>query len=259
MPRRFWLLLAPVLTLLASCTPWTTSTQGGAGFVPPSAAAPPTPGVEPPQVELLAPGGAPLPPDARPQQQLAAWAESMSDELNIPRTALQAYGYAQLAIAATMPRCGLDWSVLAAIGAVESSHGRHGGARLDETGRPTRPVIGLPLDGADGVRRIPDTDDGRLDGDQVWDRAVGPLQFIPTTWRRWQVDADGDGIADPQDTDDAALTAGRYLCSAGGDLRQPDRFFSALLTYNRSRSYGQEVLDYADYYGRTSHQLPAAG
>ncbi|MCI2420692.1 lytic transglycosylase domain-containing protein [Saccharopolyspora sp. K220] len=259
MLRRFWLLLTPALILLASCTPLTTSSRGGAGFVPPLATAPPTPGVEPPPVQLLVAGGPPVAPDARPQQQLATWAESMSDELNIPRAALQAYGYAQQSIATAMPRCGLTWSLLAAIGQVESSHGRHGGARLDETGRPTRPIIGLPLDGTGGVRRIPDTDGGDLDGDQVWDRAVGPLQFIPTTWHRWQVDADGDGVADPQDTDDAALTAGRYLCSAGGDLRDPDRFWSALLTYNQSRSYGQEVLDYADYYGRTSRELPAAG
>ncbi len=183
----------------------------------------------------------------------------MADELNIPRAALQAYGYAQHVIAADRPDCGISWSLLAGIGAVESSHGRHGGARLDVTGRPSRPIIGLPLDGSSGVKRIPDTDGGALDGDQAWDRAVGPLQFIPTTWRTWQVDADGDGVADPQDIDDAALAAANYLCSEGGHLQDPERFWSALLTYNESRSYGQEVLDYADYYGKTSRTLPAEG
>jgi membrane-bound lytic murein transglycosylase B len=252
-------LVVPALTLLASCTPPLTSPQGGARFAPPSAVAPPDPGVEPPPVRLLESGGPPVPPDARPQRQLVDWAESMADELNIPRTALQAYGYAQQAIGATKPGCGLGWSLLAGIGAVESSHGRFGGARLDVTGRPSRPVIGLPLDGSAGVRRIPDTDGGELDGDVVWDRAVGPMQFIPNTWRSWAVDADGDGVPDPQDIDDAALAAGRYLCSVGGDLRDPERFWRALLTYNQSRSYGQEVLDYADYYGRTSRNLPAVG
>ncbi|MEV0089176.1 lytic murein transglycosylase [Saccharopolyspora sp. NPDC050642] len=261
MPRRLWLLLAPVITLLASCAPQvpTSSTRSSGEFALPSAVAPPDPGVDPPSVRLLAPGGSPLPVSARPQGQLAGWSESMADELNIPRAALQAYGYAQQLIAANSPNCGLSWSVLAGIGAVESSHGRYGGARLDETGRPSIPVIGLPLDGSTGVKRIPDTDGGEFDGDRVWDRAVGPLQFIPSTWRDWQYDADGDGVADPQDIDDAAVAAGNYLCSVGGDLRDPERFWKALLTYNESRSYGQEVLDYADYYGKASRRIPSEG
>ncbi|MGW3467447.1 lytic transglycosylase domain-containing protein [Saccharopolyspora sp. NPDC000995] len=256
LPRRLWLLLAPVLTLLASCAPPVSSSRGSTEFTPPPAVAPPDPGVAPPMVELLAPGGPPIPPSARPQRQLAGWAESMADELNIPRAALQAYGYAQQAIEAKSPTCGLSWSLLAGIGAVESSHGRFGGARLDETGRPSKPIIGLPLDGSSGVKRIPDTDDGEFDGDTVWDRAVGPLQFIPSTWRDWAIDADGDGVRDPQDIDDAALAAGNYLCSVGGDLNDPERFWAALLTYNESRSYGQKVLDYADYYGKASRALP---
>ncbi|MER6993023.1 lytic murein transglycosylase [Saccharopolyspora hirsuta] len=226
-------------------------------FAPPPATAPPDPGIDPPEVQLLQPGGPPLPSSERPQNQLVDWSESMADELNIPRAALQAYGYAQRYMEESAPECRLSWTLLAGIGAVESSHGRHGGARLDETGRPSTPIIGLPLDGSDGVKRIPDTDGGALDGDVEWDRAVGPLQFIPTTWNEWQIDADGDGVADPQDIDDAALAAGRYLCSAGGDLRDVDVFWNALLTYNQSRSYGQEVLDWADHYGRSSHDIPA--
>lgn len=258
MSRRLWLLLCPALTLVASCAPPAPPRAvEQAPFVPPSATAPPDPGIDPPELQLLAPGSPPLPPSQRPQNQLTDWSESLADELNIPRTALQAYGYAERSIEESLPECGLSWTVLAGIGSVESSHGRHGGARLDQTGRPSKPIIGLPLDGSDGVKRIPDTDGGELDDDVVWDRAVGPLQFIPTTWAKWQVDADGDGVADPQDIDDAALAAGRYLCSAGGgDLRDVDVFWKALLTYNQSRSYGQEVLDWADHYGRSSHQIP---
>ncbi|MGW1676410.1 lytic transglycosylase domain-containing protein [Saccharopolyspora sp. NPDC002376] len=257
MPRRLWLLLCPALTLVASCATPAPPQVAEVPFSPPPATAPPDRGIDPPEVQLLQPGGPPLPPSQRPQSQLANWSESMADELNIPRAALQAYGYAQRFIEDSIPGCGISWTLLAGIGSVESSHGRHGGARLDETGRPSTPIIGLPLDGSDGVKRIPDTDGGALDGDREWDRAVGPLQFIPTTWNDWKVDADGDGVADPQDIDDAALAAGRYLCSAGGDLTNVDGFWKALLTYNQSRDYGQEVLDWADYYGRSSHQIPA--
>ncbi|MER7010741.1 lytic murein transglycosylase [Saccharopolyspora sp. NPDC000359] len=250
MSRRLWLLLCPALTLVASCTPGALRNELAS---PPPATAPPDPGIDPPDVQLHPPGE---PAPQRPQDQLVDWSESMADELNIPRAALQAYGYAQRYLEQTTPGCRVSWTLLAGIGAVESSHGRYGGARLDETGRPSTAIIGLPLDGSDGVMRIPDTDGGVLDGDVEWDRAVGPLQFLPTTWAEWQVDADGDGVADPQDIDDAALAAGRYLCDEGGDLRDAEVFWSALLAYNRSRSYAQEVLDWADHYGRTSHEIP---
>ncbi|MFB9566004.1 lytic murein transglycosylase [Saccharopolyspora hordei] len=256
MPRRLWLLVCPALTLVASCS-LPVSPRALDMVSPPPASAPPDPGTAPPEVELLPPDSPPRPPSQRPQDQLADWSESLADELNVPRAALQAYGYVQRALEESVPDCGLTWTLLAGIGAVESNHGRYGGARLDRTGRPSRPIVGLPLDGSDGVKRIPDTDGGELDSDQVWDRAVGPLQFIPTTWSDWQVDADGDGVADPQDIDDAALAAGRYLCEVGGDLREEDGFWQALLVYNRSRSYGQQVLDWADHYGRSSHRVAA--
>lgn len=223
----------------------------------PTAVAPPDPGIEPPDLRLLPPDAAVRSPGNRPQQQLAGWAASISEELDIPKTALEAYGYAASALEVTRPECGLSWSVLAGVAAVESRHGRHGGAELDRTGRPSIPIRGLPLDGRDGVKLIRDTDDGKLDGDPVFDRAVGPFQFIPSTWKKWGTDADGDGSADPQDIDDAAVAAGDYLCASGGNLRDADHFWDALLTYNASRSYGQDVLDYADYYGRRSHRLSA--
>jgi membrane-bound lytic murein transglycosylase B len=101
---------------------------------------------------------------------------------------------------------------------------------------------------AAGVALTKDTDAGVLDGDQVFDRAVGPLQFIPETWKRWGVDANGDRVADPQNIDDAALTAARYLCASGGDLTTEHGWQQALLTYNQSDIYLRAVRDCAAIY-----------
>ncbi len=67
------------------------------------------------------------------------------------------------------------------------------------------------LDGSGDVAAVP----GEAG---TWQRATGPLQFIPSTWERWGSDGDGDGVADPQDIDDAAYAAARYLCASGADL-----------------------------------------
>jgi hypothetical protein len=89
---------------------------------------------------------------------------------------------------------------------------------------------------------IRDTDDGVLDGNTTWDRAVGPMQFIPGTWARWGADADGDGTADPQDIDDAAAGASAYLCAGGRDLATPGGLSAAVLSYNHSTAYLEVVL-----------------
>ncbi len=135
--------------------------------------------------------------------------------------------------------CHLSIELLAAIGEVES--GSLAGRGLDAAHRPVPPVLGPVLDG-NGFAAIRDTDQGRWDGDTTWDRAVGPMQFIPSTWQRWGRDGDGDRIADPQDVDDATVAAAAYLCAAGGDLSRPDRLEVAILAYNHSRAYLQRVL-----------------
>nr|WP_228046212.1 lytic murein transglycosylase [Saccharopolyspora sp. HNM0983] len=219
---------------------------------PPGAQAPPDPGHPPPEVRLGTAEDRPLPPESRPQAQLADWARPIAESTGVSATALQAYGYAALAVQASAPECGLTWTTLAGVGAVESRHGTLGGTELDGTGRPQEPIIGVPLDGSAEVRRVDDTDGAAYDGDPVFDRAVGPLQFIPETWERWAVDADLDGRADPHDIDDAALAAARYLCSQGEDMSDPEGFWETVLVYNQSNSYVQDVVDYADHYGGLS-------
>jgi hypothetical protein len=161
----------------------------------------------------------------------------------IPARALQAYK-----AAATATKCGLPWSVLAAIGRVESNHGRFGGATLLADGRSDPPIVGVPLDGRPGVALIRDTDHGRYDGDTTYDRAVGPMQFIPGTWALFAADGNHDGKSDPFSIDDAAAAAAGYLCRAGGDLSTLAGQRDAVYSYNRSDSYVQLVLDLAAEY-----------
>jgi membrane-bound lytic murein transglycosylase B len=161
-----------------------------------------------------------------------------------------AYGNAELVLRSTQPSCHLSWATLAGIGRVESNHGRFAGATLQDDGRPSKPIIGVPLDGSAGVKAIRDTDHGLFDGDPGVDRAVGPMQFIPSTWRKWTSDANLDGVGDPQQIDDAALAAGRYLCAGNRDLATPKDWWAAVFSYNNSVPYGQKVYGLADSYAR---------
>jgi membrane-bound lytic murein transglycosylase B len=178
----------------------------------------------------------------------------------IPNVALNAYRVAAARIGSTLPSCRIDWSLLAGIGRVESNHGRFGGAVLNADGTSTPAVIGPSLDGV-AFAFISDTDGGRWDGDTSHDRAVGPMQFIPSTWRSYAVDADGSGVADPFDIDDEALAAAHYLCVAGGDLSTEAGQRRAVLAYNHSDSYVAQVLALARSYaaGIPVADLPLVG
>ncbi|WP_259275919.1 lytic transglycosylase domain-containing protein, partial [Micromonospora chalcea] len=201
------------------------------------------------------PGATVAPPTGRPADALADWARRVSAVTAIPVVALQAYAYAELVLAQTNRACQLSWTTLAAIGHVESGHGSANGATLGPDGRALPEIKGQPLDGQGGRSRILDTDQGQLDGDRVYDRALGPMQFIPTTWQEIGADADNDGVKNPHDIDDAALAAGQYLCKGGRNMTIPGDWWGAILSYNDVRRYAQAVFDKADEYGRLSRNV----
>lgn len=178
------------------------------------------------------------------------------DSNGIPVRALEGYRLASTLTDAADPGCNLDWALVAAIGRVESNYARFGGNVLD-TASVARPgIIGIPLDGGNGTARITDTDGGLLDRDTTFDRAVGPMQFIPGTWSAAGADADSDGVENPQDMDDDAAAA-VYLCSGPGDLSGPDDLRAAILRYNASDSYVRMVAAIADAYRQGVTALPA--
>lgn len=185
---------------------------------------------------------------------LRAWAQLMAEATGVPARALQAYGKSELALRKTDPACRLSWVTLAGIGRVESDHGRFGGANLRPDGTPSPPIIGVALNGVGAVARIGDSDGGALDGDTRHDRAVGPMQFIPSTWRRHAADGNGDGNADPQQIDDAALAASRYLCFGGRNMASADGWWSGVLSYNNSTEYGNHVLHWTNTYADLSQR-----
>ena len=184
------------------------------------------------------------------------WVTRVSAATGIPPRPLTAYAEAAARIAHEQPACGLGWNTLAGIGFVESEHGTIHGSRIAADGRAAPAIIGIALDGT-STNAIPDTDGGALDGDAVWDRAVGPMQFIPSSWAEWGSDGDGDGIADPQDIDDAAYAAGRYLCAAGGNLRNPQHWIDAVAAYNDTLDYNHRAAAAASAYAQASAQSAA--
>ncbi|GGG16695.1 hypothetical protein GCM10007304_33530 [Rhodococcoides trifolii] len=201
---------------------------------------PPGAGTPVPIIDVDAPG--------RTADLLNGWAAPQSDALGISVTALESYGYAAQVMARAQPGCGITWTTLAGIGSIESRHGTFQGSSVAPDGTVDPPIRGVQLDGTAGNTTIPDSDGGELDGDPVFDRAMGPMQFIPETWRKWGVDANGDGVASPDNMDDAALSAGRYLCDRGGDLTTAEGWQRALNAYNLSGKYLRDVRDRAAAY-----------
>ncbi|WP_371687538.1 lytic murein transglycosylase [Micromonospora sp. KC721] len=241
------------------------ATDSSVAVVPPPGALPdgtaavvPGPPVSPGFSATAVPGGvatsapAAVPGTARPADAIAEWARVTGAKVGVSPVAMQAYGFAELALAETHRGCQLSWTTLAAIGYVESRHGQANGATLKSTGRAEPEIIGDPLDGNGGRSLIRDTDRGLFDRDTTYDRAIGPMQFIPTTWQEIGADADNDGRKDPHDLDDATLAAGRYLCKGGRNMTVPGDWWGAILSYNDVRRYATDVFDKANEYGRTS-------
>lgn len=174
-------------------------------------------------------------------------------ERGIPATVLDAYQRAAAGIRESNPGCNLPWQLLAAIGKVESGQAR--GGAVDAHGTTYTPILGPQLNG-NGFANITDTDGGAYDGDTTHDRAVGPMQFIPSTWAGWGRDGNGDGAKDPNNIYDAALAAGSYLCAGGRDLSDQRDLDRAILGYNPSREYLRTVLSWFEYYKTGTHQVP---
>ncbi|MFE7028832.1 C40 family peptidase [Streptomyces sp. NPDC057621] len=184
--------------------------------------------------------------DARDEGDIAAGG-SASD---IPARMLSAYTKAVQQVVGQVPRCrGLRWPVLAAIAKVESNHAA---GRNIAAGGDIRPkVYGVLLNGSGAggnTTVVADTDGGTWDGTRRGERAVGPFQFLPSTWEVVGKDANGDEVADPHNADDAALGAAVYLCGQGRDLTNRAQLKAAIWQYNHSNTYLTNVLGWIDQY-----------
>jgi membrane-bound lytic murein transglycosylase B len=260
------LLIAFLLALTGAAGAYLVPSAAGPPPAPaPSASAGGTPTAEPPTVPpenpppLTVGPGDPMPanPSGREASKLAAWAQPLAVRTQIPPVALEAYGYAEWVLSQTQPSCHVKWTTLAAIGKVESNHGSTGTATLTADGRAYPPIIGPALDGQAGRKLVRDTDSAALDNDPTYDRAIGPMQFLPSTWRAWGIDADNSGGApDPHDVDDSSLAAAKYLCSGGRDLATADGWWDAVLSYNDVQTYAQDVFRAATAYGLASRNTP---
>ncbi|MFD4456655.1 lytic transglycosylase domain-containing protein [Nocardia sp. NPDC058480] len=173
-------------------------------------------------------------------------ADMPAGPLGIPGIAVAAYQTAEEQLSVENPHCGMSWSLLAGIGRVESTHAY---GKADAQGNPIKAVYGPVLDGSlSGNNVIHDSDGGELDGLGGYDRAIGPMQFLPETWHRYAADGNADGIADPQNLFDAALTAGRYLCDGGLNMRDLSQQSKAILRYNNSMAYVANVMAWSGSY-----------
>ncbi len=218
--------LAAVTLLATGCLGLNTPNVDIPQGVPPGA------GAAVPYLHINAPG--------RTADQLADWARPISAGTGIPLLAMEAYGNAAEIQRQQHPECGITWTTIAGIGSVESKNGTYHGAEIAADGHVSPPIRGVPLDGTGGNMSI-SASDGTTPA-----QAMGPFQFIPETWQRFGVDANGDGKADPDNIDDAALTAARYLCVSGGDLTSATGWVRAVRIYNNSDAYVREVASRAN-------------
>lgn len=225
--------------------------RGGGGD-----AAPPAPTEAAPAPRWAAP--AEVPPGASEPTRAGVaglpdleWLAAVAAETGIPPRALAAYAGAAIAKRGERPDCDLGWNTLAGIGWVESRHGSYGGASIAEDGTVSPPIIGIALDGST-TALIPDTDGGAIDGDAEFDRAVGPMQFIPGSWANWFVDASGDGVADPHNIDDASLAAANYLCRATPTLGDEESWRAGIAAYNSASSYLDAVATRSALYAQSA-------
>ena len=180
-------------------------------------------------------------------------ASALIGTTDIPRLFHDAYRHAAAVLAKRAPHCRVPWTAIAAIGKVESNHGRYRGSQFALNGDVYPRILGIPLDGTRSAL-IRDTDLGVMDTDLEFDRAVGPMQFIPSTWVRINTDGNGDGVSDPNNVYDAALGTAAYLCRAvpSGGLDTDEGLRPAFFSYNHSNAYVDKVLSWHHTYAGTA-------
>jgi membrane-bound lytic murein transglycosylase B len=244
--------VATLIPLAVLSAAWTASVAGIGGV--------PSPATAGQQPDGSLPDGTTVPLEAietpASVSDASALTENGNDQIivasastnQIPSAALAAYQRAETVINAADKSCHMTWQLVAAIGRVESNHGRAGGNVLDDDGVARPGIYGVALNGRNGTKTISDTDAGQFDNDARWDRAIGPMQFIPATWLVVGLDADNDAKRNPQDVDDAALAAAVYLCSGKDDLSTLAGQRAAVFRYNHSQAYVDLVLSIMDAY-----------
>ncbi len=169
----------------------------------------------------------------------------------IPTVVLKAYEQVAADTQKYAPGCtGMRWQILAGIGQIES--GQAAGRTIADDGEITPNILGLRLDGQGGKALIVDTDGGRWDHDPEYDRAVGPMQFIPSSWASMGRDGNGDGVADPNNIYDASAGTVVHLCGKGPiNLADRTQLSRAIFKYNHSDAYVTKVLNQIDTFSGT--------
>src|SRR4051812_12780014 len=241
---------------------WTASLVNSSATASDNAAASALPdGTTVPNDAIEAPASVPTPGVIAPAvpEGSADSVVSGASSNGIPAPAIAAYQRAAQIIDSADKSCNIPWELIAGIGRVESDHGRYNGNTLTEEGVSKPGIYGIPLNGKNGTQAINDTDGGQLDKDAVYDRAVGPMQFIPSTWQVVKVDADNDSKRNPQDMDDAALATAVYLCSGKDNLSNRKGQEAAVLRYNHSQDYVNLVLRIMEAYSSGDYTAVPSG
>ncbi len=174
-------------------------------------------------------------------------AQAATSSSEVPAALLTAYRRAEATMAQEQPACRVPWWVLAGVGKVETNHAN--GGRVDASANALPAIRGPRLDGTIvGTRIVGDTDGGRLDSDALYDRAMGPMQMLPSTWELLARDGNGDNAADPDNVDDATLTAAAFLCSSGQDFATPEGLATGTLYANDRTDWVGNVLAWGSFY-----------
>lgn len=168
--------------------------------------------------------------------------------LGIPGAAYAAYRGAADRMALEAPGCGIEWNLVAAIGRIESGHAD--GGNVDAAGNTLTPIQGPVLDGSLAGNAVIRDGDG-------FARALGPMQFLTTTWSLFGGDNSGDGKADVNNVRDAAYGAARYLCSSATGLQAEAAQRVAVFAYNQSNSYVDNVVAWSKAY--RDRAIPVGG